>query len=283
MISYDPHQWWQHFFDVKGSLLKEILGRVAGVTIWAVIVTYADHRTGDVLEIPLAVHSIVGGALGLLLVFRTNSAYDRFWEGRKLWGAIVNESRNLVRASKMFISDRTTIDRLTRLNIAFTHAVMHSLRGKKVLGEGARYVSDPAQLEACDHIPLECARRISQTLRGAGLSDYQFVYVDSNVQQLIDYMGGCERIRKTPLPFAYLVHLRRALMIYCASLPFALIHEFGLLTVPVTLVVSFIFFGIEEIGVEIEDPFGTDDNDLPLEEICATIERNLLALAAARE
>ncbi len=102
--------------------------------------------------------------------------------------------------------------------------------------------------------------------------------LDQNVQLLIDSLGACERIRKTPLPFAYVVHLRRALILYCFTLPFALVESFGWGTILATLLVAYIFFGIEEIGVEIEDPFGQDDNDLPLDRICATIEQNLIAL-----
>ena len=93
------------------------------------------------------------------------------------------------------------------------------------------------------------------------------------------YLGGCERIRKTPLPFAYVVHLRRALVIYCFTLPFALVETFGWVTVLDTLLVAYVFFGIEEIGVEIEGPFGFDDNDLPLEAICETIQHNVYELA----
>jgi ion channel-forming bestrophin family protein len=101
------------------------------------------------------------------------------------------------------------------------------------------------------------------------------VQLDQNVQLLIDYIGACERIHSTPLPYAYAVHLRRALILYCFTLPFALVARFGWDTIPATLFIAYVLFGIEEIGVEIEDPFGTDENDLPLETICNNIERNL--------
>ena len=110
------------------------------------------------------------------------------------------------------------------------------------------------------------------------ISDYVMTALDQNVQALIDYIGGCERIHKTPLPFAYMVHVRRRLVLYCIALPFALVSDFGWETIPVSTVVAYVFFGIEEIGVEIEDPFGLDDNDLPLESICQTIDGNLEAL-----
>ena len=105
-----------------------------------------------------------------------------------------------------------------------------------------------------------------------------FTTLDQNVQLLIDYLGGCERIHKTPIPYAYMVHVRRALIMYCGSLPFSLVKDFGWETVPAVVLLTYVFLGIEEIGVEIEDPFGEDENDLPLERICGTIERNLLEL-----
>ena len=114
------------------------------------------------------------------------------------------------------------------------------------------------------------------------ITDIVQMSLDANIQQLVDYLGGCERIRKTPLPFAYVVHLRRALIIYCFTLPFALVETFGWFTVLDVLFVSYIFFGIEEIGVEIEGPFGNDANDLPLQDICETIQNNIYALAGMK-
>jgi putative membrane protein len=111
------------------------------------------------------------------------------------------------------------------------------------------------------------------------ISDIILWELDHNVQQLVDYLGACERIHTTPLPYAYMVHLRRVLILYCFTLPFALVDTFGWLTVPAVLGVAYTFFGIEEIGVEIEDPFGNDLNDLALEDLCAKIAKNLLALS----
>ena len=110
------------------------------------------------------------------------------------------------------------------------------------------------------------------------ISDIILVDLDQNVQGLIDQLGGCERIRKTPLPFAYVVHLRRALLLYCFTLPFALVETYGWGAIVGTVLVAYIFFGIEETGVEIETPFDGDENDLPLDRICATIEKELLGM-----
>lgn len=287
MVNYDPHRWMDHFFDIRGSMLREIAGRVLLFGCWTALVV-AFHKYCSPVAISTVVHTLVGLALGLLLVFRTNASYDRFWEGRKLWGGIVNETRNLARSSFAFLAAAPEARRKIALwTVAFPHACMHQLRGTKSdLGPRAGEL-DPEELAEVlksDHPPLAIAARISAILQkekvAGRITDYAQVNVDQNVQLLIDYIGGCERIHKTPLPFAYVVHLRRALVIYCMSLPFALVETFGWGTIVDVLFVAYVFFGIEEIGVEIEDPFGHDDNDLPLEAICATIDRNVMSLQA---
>ncbi len=289
MSNYDPHDWTSHLFDIEGSLVHEILGRVTACVIWATVITllylYGDHWL-DNLAIPETAHSLIGTSLGLLLVFRTNASYDRFWEGRKLWGGIVNETRNLARqAASWLAKDRDLANETILWTIAFAYSTMSRLRGGTPdLGPMQKQLPGPEATTALNsnHVPLAVLCRITDLIQVARKSDlidsHQLQSMDQNVQSLTGYCGACERIRSTPLPFAYAVHLRRALMVYCFTLPFALVNRFGLVTIPVTLVVAYILFGIEEIGVEIEDPFGEDTNDLPLEKICETIEQNLLAL-----
>jgi Predicted membrane protein len=283
LVEYDAHKWTDHLFDIRGSMIREIIGRLGILIVWSALVV-AVHRYVMPVAIPSTLHSLVGVALGLLLVFRTNASYDRFWEGRKAWGGMVNESRNLARAAATFLKARPDLRRrIVYWNIAFVCACMHSLRGERGIGPIAAQLPQEEVADVLDaqHVPLAVAMRISQAIAQArtdgDLTDYLTVTLDNNVQLLIDYLGVCERIHRTPLPFAYVVHLRRSLMIYCATLPFALLEPFGWYTLIDTLLVGYIFFGIEEIGVEIEDPFGWDDNDLPLEDICKTIEQNLLA------
>ena len=289
MIQYDPHRWFDHLFDVKGSLIPEITLRVLLCVVWAVgVVTFS--RYVEVVAIPATVHTLLGTALGLLLVFRTNSSYDRFWEGRQLWGGLVNESRNLARGASVHLrGDAVLRDHVMRWTAVFPYAVKNVLRGSEGLGSIADGLPR-AELEwvlGSEHPPLSIATRISARLvkaRDKGLiSDIILAMLDQNVQQLVDYLGGCERINTTPLPFSYMVHLRRVMIIYCFTLPFALIDSLGWLTIPATLGVAYTFFGIEEIGVEIENPFGQDLNDLALEELCGKIAKNLLALSGHHE
>lgn len=285
MISYDPHHWMRHFFDIEGSMVKEITGRVLVCVAWSAGVVWA-YQNGWHIAVPSTLHSLVGVALGLLLVFRTNASYDRFWEGRKLWGGMVNETRNLIRLAKThFPDDPALLSRLTRWTAAFPYASMNVLRGVPGLGAAERYLP-LERVEAAResrHAGLLVAQEMTACLQEAykkgAITDIVLQMLDHNVQLLVDYLGGCERIRKTPLPFAYVIHLRRALIAYCFTLPFALVETYGWTTLLDVFLVAYIFFGIEEIGVEIEGPFGFDDNDLPLEIICATIQQNVAAIA----
>ncbi|MBC7924965.1 MAG: hypothetical protein H7039_04840 [Bryobacteraceae bacterium] len=285
MIQYDPHKWLDHFFDIRGSLLREISGRVSLCAIWTVGVV-TTHFFLFPVAIPSLLHTLVGTALGLLLVFRTNASYDRFWEGRKLWGGIVNETRNLIRgATVQLAADRELLFELTRWTAVFPQAAACGLRGDSGLGPLSVELpaAEVAAVSGGQHTALAVASRMTATLNLARqrghISDIIFVGLDQNIQQLVGYLGGCERIRKTPLPFAYVVHLRRALVLYCFTLPFALVSSYGWYTIVDVLVIAYVFFGIEEIGVEIEGPFGTDDNDLPLDAICESIHHNLYAIA----
>ena len=286
MIDYEPHRWRNHFFDIRGSMARAIGYRAGACALAAAaiaIVHYRWHSFGSTEK----VHALIGTPLSLLLVFRTNASYDRFWEARKLWGAIVNESRNLARsASVLLAADAALVSRLVRLGIAYPYACMSTLRGKHGIGPVAAEL-DPAEADRlvhAQHAPLAIAVALSQGIaegqRRGLITDVQQSLIEQNVQVLVDSIGACERIKRTPLPFAYVVHLRRALAIYCGTLPLALVQYFGWLTVPVTFLVAYILLGIEEIGVEIEEPFGIDDNDLPLDRFCTTIEQNLRALLA---
>lgn len=287
MIDYDPRQWSSHFLDIKGSMVREIAARVSATVAWSAAVVAFHHFVYRIGASSLT-HSLIGVALGLLLVVRTNSSYDRFWEGRKLWGSIVNESRNLARASVVILSeDPRLVERVIRWTIAYSWATKSILRNQPatLARENPRLPpAEVAEVVQRGHVPLAIAVKISRCLseaRERGLiSDYVQMQLDQNVQLLVDYMGGCQRIVRTPLPFAYTVHLRRALVIYCFTLPLVLVNDYGWYTVLATFLFSYILYGIEEIGVEIEEPFSEADNDLPLDRICESIEQDLLGILA---
>jgi putative membrane protein len=281
MIHYDPHHWWRYLLKLRGGILKEIVGRLGLFVAWAVAVVLFHKHVREV-DVPATGHTLAGTVLSLLLVFRTNSSYDRFWEGRKLWGGIVNETRNLVRAAALNIPSLELVRRVTAWTAVYPFALTRVLRGGgDNLGPAAAVLprAEIDQVLNARNAGIAVAMRISATLveaRRSGLiSDIIQMEIDRNVQLLIDYQGGCERIVRTPMPFAYMLHLRRTLILFILGLPFALVEPFGWAAVPVILLIAHTFLGIEEIGVEIEDPFGLEDNDLPLEDISGGIARIL--------
>ena len=288
MIEYDTRDWRRNLFLVRGTVAPRIAWRVLLFAAWSAAVVLF-HQFVHPVAVSSTVHTLVGVALGLLLVFRTNASYERFWEGRKLWGAIVSQSRNLARMAAAYLRDQPQlVESVILWGAAFPYATMNSLRGIAGLGPIAARLpqDDVARTLAAPHVPTAVALRISDSLAGAWkagyVTDRVATSIEGNVQLLMDHLGGCERIQNTPLPFAYVAHLRLALFLYCLTLPFALVEMFGWTTVLDTLLIVYILFGIEEIGVEVENPFGLDYNDLPLEELCGATERELLALIEER-
>jgi len=281
MIDYDPHRWRTTFFAVRGTMLGVTATRSLIVTLISTpLLLVHFFVTPFTFANPTAVHGFIGTALGLLLVLRTNQSYDRWWEGRKLWGGMVNTCRNLARAATVHLEgDR--LARIIKLTQAFPAASMATLRKETWVPEGLPD-DDAKAIAAHDHAPGAICQRITfhlqQELKAGRISDIVFTQLDNNAQILVDLIGGCERIHKTPLPFAYVVHLRRALVVYCASLPAALAASLGWWTLIAVFALTYVLLGIEEIGVEIEDPFDGDENDLPLERITAGIQKNVGSL-----
>lgn len=278
MIEYDPRRWRDHFLDLRGSMVREIAYRVGICVVFAIAAALLHHQ-GYAVTLSDRPQLLVGPALALLLVFRTNSANDRYWEGRRLWGGIVNNARNLARKARALLEPEHAA-RLVEWTLAFAWATRAHLVQERSLGASTTLSAEDAGtvLEA-GHVPHAVAERmtglIADAQRRGRITDVQQSLLDQDVQALVDHLGGCERIDSTPLPFAYAVHLRRALILYCCSLPFTLVSTFGLYTVLVTLIVSYILIGIEEIGSEIEGPFGRHHNDLPLDRICERLSLQL--------
>jgi putative membrane protein len=285
MIPYDPQNFWSHIFAGRSSRIDRILSRVLPLTLWAFFIEF--FALDDPFKSTTSLVSMIGAALGFLLVFRINASNERYWEGRKLWGAMINTCRNLARSVQIHLADdRRKQEEITVWIIVFAYSTIEVLRGRKGIGPMARRL--PSQevewVLSTDHVPYAVSARITGLLRQAleeeQITDIVYMTMDNMVKDMIDILGGCERIHFTPLPFSYMVHLRRALIVYSLALPFGIASPHWFTAVAECLLVNFIFFGVEEIGVEIEDPFGMDPNDLPLERFCETIERNLMALGA---
>lgn len=280
----DKH-WFQTAFQLKGSVIPSIVGRTTICGLFGVLISVFAYLQYPV-ALPALTSLIPNIVLGLLLVFRTNTAYERFWEGRKLWGVIVNTTRNLSRHIWIVIPVKQPEDRegkvaALKLLVAFAIATKQHLRQEALDAEVATLIA-PAKfrkLQTMPHPPLEIAFWIGDYLQDQyshqQFDSYQLMAMQTLLNGLVDSLGGCERILKTPMPMAYSIHLKQLLLLYCLSLPFQTVGQLGWWTGAVVALISFTLFGIEEIGIEIENPFGHDANDLPLNTICATLFRNI--------
>jgi putative membrane protein len=284
-VSKHKFHWVQLAFQLKGSVIPSIVDRVVLCGLFGVFISTI-HFFGFHVSKPIFGTVIPSIVLGLLLVFRTNTAYERFWEGRKCWGNLVNNTRNLARQILISIKEIGPQDRakkisVLRLVLAFAVATKLHLRGEPVNAELEELMSSEQyiKLKTMNHPPLEIAFWIGDYLQHQAarqkLDPYYLPTIQGLLNNLVDNLGSCERILKTPIPLAYAIHLKQLLLLYCLLLPFQLIEELGWLTGPTVALVSFTLFGIEAIGIEIENPFGYDANDLPLDAICATMQRNI--------
>jgi ion channel-forming bestrophin family protein len=284
-MNSERRKWFKLAATIQGSVLPRIIIKVLCYGGFGLLVSilYAAKMPVSAKALGGLIPSIV---LGLLLVFRTNTAYERFWEGRKIWGSIVNDIRNLSRLIWVAIGENSPMDRQEKeqalnLLVAFAIATKLHLRSQPVDDSIARLISPLqfAKLQVSGNPPLEIAFWISDYLQlkheQGQISLYQMNQLQNILSGMVDMLGSCERILRTPIPLAYAIHLKQLLLMYCVLLPFQIVEDLKWLTAPSMMLISFTLFGIEAIGVEIENPFGTDPNDLPLDTICNTIQNNI--------
>jgi len=281
----EKRPWFKTALQFRGSVIPSILPRVLLCGGFGLFISLL-HFLKLPVSLPILSSIVPSIVLGLLLVFRTNTAYERFWEGRKFWGSVVNNVRNLARQIWVAIDEKDQDDFIAkksalRLLVAFAVAMKLHLREESVNSELEPLIS-PSQyqkLKSMNNPPIEVAFWIGDYLNTQYdrncVDVYQLTAMNELLNSLIDCLGGCERILRTPIPLAYAIHLKQLLLLYSLALPFQMVKDLGWGTGPVVALVSFTLFGIEEIGLEIENPFGHDTNDLPLDNICATIGRNI--------
>ncbi len=268
---------------VRGTVLPRVIGRTLAVAAITAALLVLQEKTDWDLAIPGTAHAMVGVALGLLLVFRTNASYARYWEGRILLGGIVNNCRDLSRQCSNYLTGLSKEERieLGQSIVGFASVMTAYLRFESCK-EGSQGYFTEEQIQELDSVsapPLRVATWISRVFvreANAGrLSEMRMRTLDTAISDLIDKWGGCERILKTPVPFAYAHHIKSFLTIFCFTAPFTMIGAMGWYAPIAAAVVAFGLYGIDEIGVEIEEPFGRDANDLPLDAILAAIDRSV--------
>lgn len=291
MIVKRQLSWIRMLFSYHGSALARTVLRIIAVTLFSVVVTTAQLLTNiEAYSLTVTPFTLIGLALAIFLGFRNNAAYDRYWEGRKLWGQMVNSARSFSREvltlmqppSEEEKAARHLQEDLVRRMIAYTHSLRHHLRESTPFEELANYIpgEELALMQSQKNVPnailLDIARRVARAVQNDWLSEYDQGVIERTLTDISNVQGGCERIKNTPIPFTYTILTHRIVASYLFSLPFGIVHTVGWLTPVVVLLISHAFLGLDDIGDEIDQPFGTEPQHLPLTALCRTIEVNLL-------
>ncbi|CAN5658296.1 bestrophin family ion channel [soil metagenome] len=297
-LSFQTRQgFWREAFAVHGSITPQVLPLVLAFGLTASVTCGISWLVKTLFQVQIALATtpfeFAGAALGLLLVLRTNAGYERWSEARKLWGGIVNQSRNLAISAMAYgPTDSDWREEFVRWAAVFSHLARLGLRGERTCSEVANLVGpeEAHRIATTDHLPSFVALKLGNLLREAReqreLDPFAFMQVDRERALLIDHIGACERILKTPLPRVYSIKIRRFIVMFLLTLPFALLHRvenFWLVPL-ITMLVAYPLLSLDQIGVELENPFSKSNlSHLPLDDISATIERNLLGVLKEKQ
>lgn len=276
-----PH-WLRMLFVWRGSVLPDIAPQLLWTTAFAVLVTVL-HGQLFHWKVPLnfVPFSLIGLTLAIFLGFRNSTSYSRYWEVRTLWGALLNETRSLVRQALTLTDAPAQAAVPAARLIAFVHALRHQLRGSDPTADFERLLppQDCARLQAMRFKPAVLLLMVGEWLRDQrrqGQLDPMLAQaMEVPLGRLTEALGGCERIASTPIPFTYAVIIHRTIYLYCVLLPFGLVDAIGAMTPVVVAFIAYTFFALEALGAEIEEPFGTSPNDLALNAMSRTIEATL--------
>ncbi|SDI32528.1 bestrophin family protein [Chryseobacterium jejuense] len=289
MIIRKKEHWFKMLFVWHGSVLPGLLPRLFLLFILSLGVVYLRGVIFS-FKIPLnpAPLTLFGFVLALFLGFKNNASYDRFWEGRKLWGALLNTARSLTRQAltlKNATESSLSVSEFIKLLGAFIFALKHQLRGtdahedlKERLNEDQLKIVSAAKYKPAVIMRL-LAEWVQKAKEEGSIDTIQQARFDENFDKLSDILGGCERIVSTPLPYSYRVLLHRTVYIYCFLLPFGLVDSLRWFTPLIVVFVAYTFVAFEAIADEIEEPFGTEANDLALNSMSVMIDETIHEMA----
>lgn len=288
MVMYNPKQWFALIFhSYSRRVMRMLLPALIFMAVYSgaicyIFIDYFDWYKNE-FQPTVAMHSLLGIVLGLFLVFRTNTAYDRWWEGRRLWGAMVNSTRNFSMKLAAYISAENHEDRewFYKMISNFVFSAKESLRGGVQFAE----LDPPPDAELIDdlkkykHKPNRIAalmyRKVNELYRQEKFTGDHLINLDKELKDFNDILGACERIKYTPIPYSYMMYVKKFIFIYIVTLPFGFVSSSGYMTIPIVVLVSFVLLSVELIAEEIEDPFGRDINDLPLDALAGKIRDNV--------
>lgn len=288
MISYNPKDWVRFIFNLhKADTVRKLfpLLVVFAIYSWIVsflVINYFHLPDSSHLKNISLLHTLLGFAISMLLVFRTNTAYDRWWEGRRQWGALVNNSRNMaIKLNSMLpAEDKTNRSFFIQLIPRFAMELKSHLQKEEtrfLLDE--RPHSEIPDFDRTKHVPNQIAGLLMQRLnllyQQQKLTGDQLILLNTEIISFLDVCGACERIKNTPIPYSYSAFIKKFIFIYVTTLPVGYVFNLGYLVIPVVVLVFYVLASLELIAEEIEDPFGKDANDLPMQRIAENIGKNI--------
>lgn len=285
MIVRPQQHWLRLIFVWHGSVLSKIFSRLLlNFLLSIAVIIMLPWYTMLGIKFTLAPFSILGVAIAIFLGFRNNACYSRYVEARHLWGQLMIASRSLLREVKTTLPDDAELGQFVRLQIAFAHCLRMTLRRNPQAEPLAKYLSEKdlqtifAAQSPANRILLLMGEWLAVRRRDGQLSDILFHSLNNRLNDMSAVLAGCERIANTPVPFAYTLILHRTVYLFCIMLPFALVVDLHYMTPFISVLISYTFISLDALAEELEDPFGTENNDLPLDAICNAIEIDLLQM-----
>jgi putative membrane protein len=283
MISYNTKDWFTFIFRFhKADTFRTLFPIMIAIGLYSAVIGYLELEYWKLAEDSYIrnitiMHGMLGFVISLLLVFRTNTAYDRWWEGRKMWGALVNNSRNLAIKLSAMLEDERDRNYFRKMIPSYASILHKHLNN----ADTSKQLFDDVDLEIDHHKhkPNQVSKMLFQKINDLYISKKitgdQLIILNTEMQSFTEICGACERIKNTPIPYSYSAFLKKFIFFYVMTLPFGYSFSLGYYVVPVVVFVFYVLASLELIAEEIEDPFGTDENDLPTYKIAENIKKHI--------
>jgi putative membrane protein len=292
MISYNTKDWFNNIFRFhKADTFRKLLPLIIFMCFYSWFVAYLEVEVFKLSEMSHVknislMHNLLGFALSMLLVFRTNTAYDRWWEGRKLWGSLVNNSRNLAIKIAAFVpkEEEEHIEFFRRIIPVYATALKNHLghESTRTALFNNEHSSLSHHIDEEKHIPNQIAglmmKRVVEIQKAGHITMEHLIILNNELLAFTDICGGCERIKNTPIPYSYSVFLKKFIFVYIMTLPLGFVFNLGYIVIPVVAFIFYVLASLELIAEEIEDPFGGDANDVPTDKIAQNIKKHVAEL-----
>lgn len=283
MVQYNTKDWIIFIFRFhKSDTFRQLLPLMIFIGIYCAIIRFLEIEYWDLGSDSLVknislMHGMLGFVISLLLAYRTNTAYDRWWEGRKMWGALVNNSRNLALKLSVILEHEPDKQFFRKVIPAYASILSKHLSNEEsalVLFEGL-----DLRIDHQKHKPNQVAKmlftKVNDLYVSKKLTGDQLIVINSELQSFTDICGACERIKNTPIPYSYSAFIKKFIFFYIMTLPFGYVFSLGYLAIPVVVFIFYVLASLELIAEEIEDPFGLDANDLPTAKMAANIKKQV--------